>query len=294
MAEEDDPVLALARAEQADIIHVESSAVGAIVKSEVEAQLDAAHRYPRSITRFLKESMTLATITRDVAESCIYTVPRDGKNISGPSIRLAELMASAYGNLHVGGRVIDEESGHVIAQGVAWDLEKNVRVSLETKRRITGKNGRRFSADMITTTGNAAVSIALRNAIFRVVPRSYVMSVYAQVRRVAIGDASTLADRRAQVLERLQKLGVSRERVLTRLEKRGVEEIGVEDLEVLIGLGTSIKDGHTEIDEAFPEPAPAPAEPAKDGQRISMKGSKKADEPKAPEPEPERQPGEEG
>src|SRR6185295_11353543 len=51
------------------IVHVSNSAVGAIVKSEVEAQLDAAHKYPRSLTRFLREAVSLATISQDVAES---------------------------------------------------------------------------------------------------------------------------------------------------------------------------------------------------------------------------------
>src|SRR5690606_12869265 len=69
---------------------------------------------------------------------------------------------------------------------------------------------------------------------------------------------------------RFEKLGVPREHVFARLEKRGIEDIGLEDVETMIGLGTAIKGGDISIDEAFPVIAPAPAAPEQDGQRIKM------------------------
>lgn len=274
------------------LIHV-SAGAGAMVRGEIEAQLDAAHKYPRSVTRFLRDATTLATLSQETAESCIYSIPRDGKLIAGPSVRLAEICASAYGNLHVGARIVEVEETVIVAQGGAWDCQANLRVTVETRRKITGKNGRRYSEDMIVLTGNAAASIALRNAIFRVVPRSYVNQIYEAVCKVAVGDAQTLVDRRAKILDRLQKIGVSIERVLAKLGKHGVEDIGLDELQVLIGLGTSIKSGEEKLDEVFPPPGPtpAPAPAADDGKRISLKKT----EPKAeakPEPKPpQREPG---
>src|SRR5215510_5445309 len=117
--------------EDAAVVVQATGTVAAIVKSEVEAQLDAAHRYPRSIGKFLGDATTLATVNTEVAMSCIYSLPR-GKNkdgtkkiVTGPSIRLAEICASAYGNLHIGTRVGDVEERELTAQGVVWDLEKN-------------------------------------------------------------------------------------------------------------------------------------------------------------------------
>lgn len=266
------------------IERVEAKAVAVLNRSEVEAQLDAAHRHPRSVKRFLSEAMTLSTVTRAVAESCIYAVPRDGKTIAGPSVRLAEICASAYGNLHIAARIVDIEEKEIVAQGVAWDLEKNLRVTVETRRRITSRNGRRFSDDMITMTGNAAASIALRNAIFRVCPRAYVDTIYAKVREVAVGNASTLDARRHEVLTRLTKIGVPTERVFAKLGKAAVEDIGLEDVELLIGLGTAVKNGEMGIDDAFPPVMPAPAAPAEDGRRISMRRAKAEPAPVAPAP----------
>ncbi len=239
---------------EVEITRVDATAVAALNRSDVEAQLDAAHRYPRSVKRFLSESLTLATLTRDVAEACIYALPRGGKTISGPSVRLAEIVASSYGNIHVAARVVAAEDKEVVAQGVAWDLERNLRVTVEARRRITNRQGKRFDDDMITMTGNAAASIALRNAIFRVVPRAYVDSLYAKIREVAVGDAKTLSVRRMELVARLQKIGVPLDRILPRVEKASIEDVGLEEVEILIGLGTAIKNGDRSIDEAFPPP----------------------------------------
>jgi hypothetical protein len=234
------------------IERIDVKAVAILNRSEVEAQLDAAHKYPRSIKKFLVEASSLATLTRDVAESCIYALTRGDKTITGPSVRLAEICASAYGNLHVGARVIDAEDKEIVAQGVAWDLEKNLRVTIEARRRITNKGGKRYNDDMITVTGAAASSIALRNAIFRAIPKSYVNEVYNRARAVAVGDAKTLAARRSEVVARLQKIGVPLDRILPRVGKPAIEDVTLDDVEILIGLGTSIKNNDTSIDEAFP------------------------------------------
>lgn len=260
--------------EDSSVVHVQAGAIGAIVRSEVEAQLDAAHKYKRSVSRFLAEALSLATISQEVAESCIYSLPRmergEQKMITGPSVRLAEICASAYGNLHVGGRVIDEEEKEIVAQGGAWDLEKNLRVTVEARRRITNKAGRRYSDDMVVVTGNAAVSIALRNAILRVIPRAYVDTIYEKVRHVAVGDAKTLGARRSEIVARLNKLGVGTDRILARLGKAGIDDVGLEELEILIGLGTAVKGGELTIEDAFAPPAPAPAAPSEDGKRIAV------------------------
>lgn len=238
--------------EETQVAVIASEAIGVITKSEVEAQLDAAHKYPRSLKRFLSDAVTLATFDQEVAMSCIYALPRGGKVISGPSVRLAEICASAYGNLHMGARVVGIEEKEVIAQGVTWDLEKNNRVTIEVRRRITGKNGNRFNDDMITMAGNAAASIGFRNSIFRIIPRAYVNAVYQKAREVAVGNASTLSSKRALIIERLTKMGILLDRILARANRPSVEDITIDDMEMLIGLGTAIKNGDQSIDAAFP------------------------------------------
>ena len=121
----------------------------------------------------------MATLTQETAAACLYVLPRkdrDGKpvQIVGPSVRLAEICASAWGNIDFGSRIGREEQAYVIAQGFAFDLQTNTRCTFEVRRRITTREGRRYSEDLIQQTVNAAQSIALRNAIFRVIPRALV------------------------------------------------------------------------------------------------------------------------
>jgi len=256
--------------DEAPLVRAEA-ALATINRSEVEAQLSAAHKYPRSIKRFRQDALTLATISVEVAESCIYSLPRSGKQIVGPSVRLAEICASAYGNIHAGARPIDVGDTEVTSQGVAWDLEKNYRVTIEAKRRITNKNGSRYNEDMIAMTQNAASSIALRNAIFRVIPRAFIDSIYREVVRTAVGDAKTLPTKRADVLGRLAKMGADEPRVLNAVGKTSVDDIGLPELEILIGLGTAVKNGDKTVDDAFPAPlASVPGSGSEEGKRISL------------------------
>ncbi len=233
-------------------VEVAGGMAGALAKSEVEAQLDAAHKYPRSVKKFLNEATTLATFSKDIAASCMYALPRGGKVIEGPSVRLAEICISAYGNLHVGSRVVGAEEKEVVSQGVCWDLEKNNRVTIEKRRKITDKKGNRFNDDMINVTGNAAASIALRDAAFRIIPRTYVNIVYEAAKKVAVGEASTLAARRAEVFDKLVKMGAMPDRILARIGKAALEDIGIGELQVLIGYGTAIHSGAEKVDDIFP------------------------------------------
>lgn len=269
-----DAVMASLGDDESVVVRNEPTGVAAINRSELETQLDAAHRYPRSIQRFLRKASGEATLTPQVAEMCMYSLPRGGKKIVGPSVRLAEICAAAYGNIHAGARPIDVGHGDVTSQGIAWDLETNFRVTIEAKRKILDKDNRRFNEDMILMTQNAATSIAFRNAIFRVIPRSYINIIFDRVRAVATGGSMGLAAKRKEIFDRLAAKGVEAPRVLGALGKAGIDDVTLEDVEHLIGVGTAIAQGSTTLEEAFPPgQAPLPVGDAKagdDGRRIKL------------------------
>ena len=235
----------------------ESGMVAVLNKSEIDQQIATAHRFPRSIKRFVDESMQMVTLNESVAQECIYALPRDGKTIEGPSARFAEIIASAWGNSRAGARVISDQGEFVTAQGVFHDLERNVAITYEVQRRITGKNGKRYSADMIGVTANAACSIALRNAILKGVPKAFWAAMYEAARKVIMGDIKTLANRRAAAITEFQRFGVNQEQICAKLEVAGAEDISLEHLVVLRGLLTAIKEGDTTPEEAFAPSASA-------------------------------------
>ena len=112
--------------EAQEIITAEAGTVALLNKSEIDMQVATAHKYPRSVKRFRDETLAMVTLNENVAQECIYSLPRDGKNIEGPSARFAEVVASAWGNSRAGARVVSDAGDFVTAQGVFHDLERNV------------------------------------------------------------------------------------------------------------------------------------------------------------------------
>ncbi len=230
---------------------VEGGTVALLNRSEIDMQVATAHKFPRSIKRFRQEALQMVTLNESVAESCIYALPRSGKTIEGPSARFAEVVASAWGNCRAGARVVSDAGDFITAQGVFHDLERNVAITYEVQRRITDKNNRRFNADMIGVTGNAASSIALRNAILKGVPKAFWDDMYQAARAVVMGDFSTLANRRADALKALVAFGVTQEQVFAKLGVEGAADIGLDHLVTLRGLITALKEGDTTPEQAF-------------------------------------------
>jgi len=254
------------------------NAIEAITRGEIDTQIATAKRFPRNIDAFRNKATAWACVDEETAGSCMYALPRAGKKIEGGSIRLAEICASCYGNLRWQGRIIGADGTHVTAMGMAYDVENNIAISIEKQRRITDRNGKRFNEDMVTVTGNAASSVAMREAIFKVIPRAYWQPIYDAARKTAIGDAETLGERRTKMLAHFAKLGVFEDRLLATLELDSTENIGPDDLAELIGTANLIREGQTTVDEAFPAP-----EMTKQGMRERLtKKSKPVPEPPPP------------
>ena len=220
----------------------ETGVLATISRAEIDMQIATAKRYPRSIDVVVKQALAMATVDQNTARSMYYVVPRSGKNIEGPSVRLAEIMATCWGNVVHAARVVSDEGGFVVAQGGCYDLEKNVKCTIEVRRRITDRHGQRYSDDMIQTTGNAATSIALRNAIFRVVPRAIFNSIYEQAKLVSLGKSKTLQQKCDEAFALLTKFGAKPDEVLRVLHRPGVADITIDDLIQLHGMATAMRD----------------------------------------------------
>jgi len=236
-------------------IVADTSAIAQIERAQIDMQIATARRYPRQLSLVKSNMLSFATLDEETAAGCFYTLPGrkggDGKPLQGPSVRLAEIALSCYQHLRAGSRIIEDDGKFITAQGVVHDLENNVVVSIEVKRRITTKDGKRYSDDMIATTGNAACSIALRNAAFRVIPMALVKPVYDAAKKLAIGDGKSLVQRRAASVEHFAKMGISKEQVCDTLGVRSVDDIQLSHLEMLIGYATAIKDGEASVDDIF-------------------------------------------
>lgn len=231
----------------------QTEALEALNRSEIDVQIATAKAYPRSIEHFKQEVLTMATLDQETAGGCFYLLKRGGKNIEGPSARLAEIVAAAYGNIRVQTRIIGNDGKTITAQGACHDLEKNYAKITEVKRSIRDKEGRLYSEDMQTLTSNAAASIASRNAIFQVVPFALIKSCFSEIKNVALGKDLSMEERRTNALAYFKGKKVSEKRVLDTMGVSGVADLDKGHLIELIGIKNAIEDGDTTIAESFPE-----------------------------------------
>lgn len=227
--------------------------VDAVERANVDSQVATAKQYPRDLTRCINNSIVMATMDYETAQSCGYALPRGGKPITGPSVHLAKLLVSNYGNIRTEAKITKITDKRVISRGTCWDLENNVATAFEVGRSIVGKNGKRFSDDMITVTGNAASSIAYRNAVFSVIPKAITNKVYQAAQHFITGDLSDeekLVARRKKCVDFFKdEYGITEQEVVMLCGKQTINQIKADQIALLLGITQSLKDGDTTVDE---------------------------------------------
>jgi hypothetical protein len=227
--------------------------VDAVERANVDSQVATAKRYPRNIKRSIDNSIVMATMDSETAQSCGYALPRGGKPITGPSVHLAKIVVSNWGNMRTEAKVVQITDKQIISRGTCWDLEANVASAFEVRRSIVDSKGKRYSDDMITVTGNAANSIAYRNAVFSVVPKAVVDKVYKAAQRFITGDLSDeekLIKRRTDAINHFnEEWGITEAEVIRLCGKQTVNQIRANEIALLLGMAQSLKDGDTTVED---------------------------------------------
>lgn len=224
-----------------------------IERANVDSQIATAKQYPRDLRRVINNSIAMATLDVPTAQSCGYALPRGGKPLTGPSVHLAKLIVSNYGNIRTEAKVVQITDKQVISRGSCWDLENNVASAFEVSRSIVGRSGQRFSDDMITVTGNAANAIAYRNAVFSVIPKAITDKVYQAAQRTITGDLSDedkIIARRKKCIDFFKdEFGISEQEVVMLCGKQTVNQIKANEIALLLGITQSLTDGDTTVDD---------------------------------------------
>jgi len=239
------------------------------IMGEVNAQVATARRFPRRRAIEIARSIEgLATMTEEIAEECMYSLPRGGKTIEGPSIRFAEIVQQQWGNNRVAAEVggIDRVNKRIAAVGMYHDLETNSATRVTMFQRISGsdkKGGHIFNDDMIAVAGSAASSKARRNAILAGVPRAVWHGAYLAVRKCIMGDIKTLANRRAAAITEFQRFGIAADQLFGLIDVKDENDITLEHLVTLRGTLSGLKSGEVTVEQLFRQ-AQSSGEPAKD------------------------------
>lgn len=240
--------------DQVEIARIDPGNLYVNEKANIDVQVSTAHQYPRTISRAVANSIQAVTLNEEVASTCTYSVPRGGKAITGPSVHLAKIIVQNWGNIRVGARVISVGEKDVTSEAVCWDLENNIAIQTSVKRSIMTRKGR-MTDDMIVVTGNATNSIALRNAVFSVVPRYVTDMVYnAAIQKITgdLSDENKLIAKRIKVINALKETySVSENEILSAIGKESISHVGAGEIATLIGIGQAIKDGDASVNDSF-------------------------------------------
>jgi hypothetical protein len=260
---------------------LEVAPMESITKAEIDVQISTALAHPRSLAQFYRRAEAMITADQDTAESCFFKITKGGKVIEGESIRMAEIVASCYGNLRSAVHISGYTPTRVSVRAVCHDLETNNLIAVEKQSKTTYSDGRPYNEDMAVTIANATISKALRDAIFRVVPKALLKPLREKAKLVAFGTGQAFIDRRKKAFDwATVTRKVPADRVFAVLGVKGIEDMSVEHLEILTGLKNAIMEGDQTVDEAFPpivDAKPMFDHPAKKEQESEQKATEKAD-----------------
>lgn len=225
---------------------------------EVQAAMVVAKRFPRDEQASFARIMA-ACKRPTLAEAAIYVYPRGGQKVEGPSIRLAEALAQAWGNLSAGVVELTNDDGESSVLSYAWDLETNTRVDKvftvkherHSRKGVTKLDDPR---DVYEMTANQAAR-RLRACILAVIPGDVVEAAVNECRKtLAGGSKEPLADRARKMVGAFAELGVTLQMIEDRLGHK-LDAIDENELVTLRGIFQGIRDGMSSREDHFKPPA---------------------------------------
>jgi hypothetical protein len=228
------------------------NAVVARAVQEVQGAIISAKMYPRNQGQALKNIEGSCTRIK-LAETAMYSYTRGGSEVTGPSIRLAEVIAQNWGNLQFGWVITAQTASTSDVTAFCWDMETNVRRAIEFKVnhvRDTKKGPVHLTAerDIYELCANMA-SRRVRNCILSVVP-SDIVDAAVEACESTLANAGDIEKRRNEMVKAFSDIGVTADDIEKRFGKK-VSAISSVDFVQLRKIFQSIKDGMSEISDWF-------------------------------------------
>lgn len=222
--------------------------------AEAQGKLLIAKRFPRNQVEAYQNAMN-ACKRPSLAEKAIYSYPKGGQTVSGPSIRLAEELARCWGNIDFGIKELSQKDGESEMQAYCWDTETNTISSqtfvvphvIDTR---TGQKKLSTTRDIYENNANMA-GRRLRARILAVLPPDLVEDAVRECRKTLAGkNDQPIEDRIKKMVMAFQKFGVKPETIEKRLG-RPIETMTAEDVSEFVGIFNSLKDGNSSIQDWF-------------------------------------------
>lgn len=234
----------------AGTVEIESSRAIA----EAQGKLVMAKRFPRDEARAYSKIIESCR-RRGLAEEATYSFPRGGQTVSGPSIRLAEELARAWGNIDYGIRELSRREGVSEMEAYAWDLETNTSSSQKfSVRHIRDTRGGgqvlTDERDIYELTANQGAR-RLRARVLAILPPDIVEAALAECRStLAGGNGEPIADRVRKMIRAFEKYGVTSAMIELRLG-HSLDLILPDEIADLQGVHNSLKGGMSKAADWF-------------------------------------------
>ena len=235
----------------------ESNTLGVVASAgevaRVQAQLVYAASRPRDEQRAVDRMLT-AFQRPSLASKALYQYARGGSEVSGLSIRAAEAMAMAWGNLDFGLRELEQKQGESTVEAYAWDLETNVRraVTFRVPHYRDTRQGRKRledSRDIYELVANQGAR-RVRACILAVLPRDIQEAVETQVADTMKATFEITPESLKAWLEAFGRLGVTEAMLEARIQRR-FDSITPAQMMGLANIFNSIKDGVARVEDFF-------------------------------------------
>lgn len=225
---------------------------------EVQAAMIVAKRFPRdeyeAYNRIMKSCERLS-----LAERSEYSYPRGGEKVSGPTIRLAEVLARNWGNIDFGIMELEQRAGESTMMAYAWDLETNTRQTrifqVKHERKAKGKiNQLDDPRDIYELTANQGAR-RVRACILGIIPGDVVEAAINKCHdTLAKGGGATLEDKIRQMISVFDKRGVTKE-MLEKYIGCPAENFTSDNLRDLLSIFNAIRDGVSKREDYFDVPS---------------------------------------
>lgn len=252
--------------------------------AEVQAMLIVARSVPRDPVR-ARDLIIQDCQSPKVAEEALYDYARGGTEITGPTIRLLEVIVRRWGNMETGVKELSRENGVSQCLAFAWDLETNWKDSrlFHTKHwRDTKGGGYRLTDERDIYEAIANVGARRKRACMEaIVPRDVVDAAVAQCDKTMKSTADCSAEAMKKMVEAFAAFGVTREQIEKRIQRR-LDSIQPAQVVSLKKIYASLRDGMSAARDWFEMPQ-ATAESSDLNERLQTKA--KASKPPPPEPE---------
>lgn len=227
--------------------------------SEVMGQVMMANQFPRNV--FQAEQRILDACKRPaLAEVAMYSYPRGGTRVIGPSIRLAEAIAQNWGNLSFGIQELEQRDGESVAKAYCWDLETNVRQekvftvkhTMKAKGKLKKLEDPRDIYELVANNG----ARRLRACILGVIPGDIVDKAVAQCQQTLAGNSQgPLKDRIANALKAFKEKYRVTQAMIEAKFGYNAESFTEFDYVELINIFNSLKDGMSKVEDWFDKDA---------------------------------------